>query len=126
VDRLFHRVRGSLNVLGVEMIEDFEVLFRTVAYVRCHDRGVQRPFRSDRPTWILGIARASGPSGDESDCSFHDLPQSRPVYQASSPHLCRSSFAGNPFTKQVRQHLPRERSGHKGVHDAVQLAWNDP
>ena len=40
VDRLFHRVRGSLNVLGVEMIEDFEVLFKSLAYARCHDRTV--------------------------------------------------------------------------------------
>jgi len=46
VDRLFHRVRGSLNVLGVEMIEDFEVLFKTLAYVRCHDRAAQRPLRA--------------------------------------------------------------------------------
>src|SRR5258708_16050470 len=67
VDRLFHRFRGSLNVLGVEMIEDFEVLFKTLAYVRCHDRTVQRPLRSDRPTRILGIARAFCASGDETD-----------------------------------------------------------
>src|SRR5258706_13005079 len=41
------------------------------------------------------------------------------------PCVCRSGLAGNPFTKQVRQHLPGERSGHEGVHDAVQPAWND-
>src|ERR1700756_546275 len=34
-------------------------------------------------------------------------------------------LAGKPFTKQVRLHLPRKRSGHEGVHDAVQPAWND-
>ena len=32
---------------------------------------------------------------------------------------------GKPFTKHVRLHLPRTRSGHEGVHDAVQPAWND-
>ena len=32
---------------------------------------------------------------------------------------------GKPFTKQVRQHLPRERSGDEGVPDAVEPAWND-
>ena len=29
------------------------------------------------------------------------------------------------FTNHVRLHLPRKRSGHEGVHDAVQPAWND-
>src|SRR5262245_42391633 len=38
---------------------------------------------------------------------------------------CNSGLAGKPFTKHVRLHLPRKRSGHKGVHDAVQPAWND-
>ena len=37
----------------------------------------------------------------------------------------RSGLAGKPFTKHVRLHLPRKRSGHEGVHDAVQSAWND-
>src|SRR5438093_11786419 len=87
--RLFHRVRGSLNVLGVEMIEDFDVLFKTLAYVRCHDRTVQRPLRSDRPTRILGIARGFGTSGEETDCLLHDSPHSQPVNQASA-----RAFAG--------------------------------
>src|SRR6266404_6051123 len=30
-----------------------------------------------------------------------------------------------PFTKQVRLHLPRKRSGHERVQDAVQPAGND-
>ena len=30
-----------------------------------------------------------------------------------------------PFTKHVRLHLPRTRSGHEGVHDAVQPTRND-
>ena len=30
-----------------------------------------------------------------------------------------------PFTKHVRLDLPRKRSGHEGVHDAVQPTWND-
>src|SRR6185436_10279607 len=37
----------------------------------------------------------------------------------------RSGLAGKPFTKHVRLHLPRKRSGHEVVHDAVQPAWND-
>src|SRR5258708_9177521 len=41
------------------------------------------------------------------------------------PRVCRSGLAGKPFTKHVRLHLPRKRSGHEGVHDAVQPAWND-
>ena len=39
------------------------------------------------------------------------------------PRAC--GLAGKPFTKHVRLHLPRKRSGHEGVHDAVQPAWND-
>src|SRR5260370_20713452 len=85
VDRLFHRVRGSLNVLGVEMIEDFKVLFKTLAYVRCHDRTVQHTLRSDRPVWILGIARAFGTSGDETVCLFHDWPHSQPLLSGLRP-----------------------------------------
>src|SRR5260221_12503906 len=42
-----------------------------------------------------------------------------------SPCVCRSGLARKPFTKDVRLYLPRERSGHEGVHDAVQPAWND-
>src|SRR5258708_2399486 len=34
-------------------------------------------------------------------------------------------LAGKPFTKQVRLHLPRKRSGHESVQYAVQPAWND-
>jgi hypothetical protein len=41
------------------------------------------------------------------------------------PCVCRSGLAGKPFTKQFRLHLPRKRSGHEGVQDAVQPAWND-
>src|SRR5579862_6181421 len=70
------------------MIEDFEVL-QNCAYSRCHDRSVQRPFRSDRSTWNLGIARTSGPSGDASDCSFHDYPSRGPFIR---PPAC--TFAG--------------------------------
>src|SRR5258708_3500315 len=107
------------------MIEDFEVLFKTLAYVLCHDRTVQRSLRSDRPTRILGIARAFGPPARRPIACFHDSSHSRPVYQASSLRLCRSGFAGKSFTKQFRLQLPRKRSGHEGVHDAVQPAWND-
>src|SRR5712691_2772804 len=97
LDRLFHRVRGSLSVLGVEMIEDFEVLFKTLAYVRCRDCTVQRPLRSDRPTRILGIARAFGTSGDETDCLFHDSPHSQPVYQASARAFARADLLASPL-----------------------------
>src|SRR5260370_23611930 len=38
---------------------------------------------------------------------------------------CNSGLAGKPFTEHVRLHLPRKRTGHEGVHDAVQPAWND-
>ena len=38
---------------------------------------------------------------------------------------CNSGLAGKPFTKQVRQHLPRKRSGDEGVQYAVEPAWND-
>src|ERR1700752_2930982 len=38
---------------------------------------------------------------------------------------CNSGLAGKPFTEHVRLHLSRKRSGHEGVHDAVQPAWND-
>src|SRR5438128_10878461 len=41
------------------------------------------------------------------------------------PCVCRSGLVGKPFTKQVRLHLPRKRSGHEGVQYAVQSAWND-
>src|ERR1700719_2581707 len=41
------------------------------------------------------------------------------------PCVCRSGLAGKPFTKQVCQQLARNRSGHEGVHDAVQPAWDD-
>src|SRR5260370_5541938 len=34
-------------------------------------------------------------------------------------------LAGKPFTNQVRLDFPRKRSGHEGVQDAVQPAWND-
>src|SRR5437899_3484869 len=36
-----------------------------------------------------------------------------------------SQSTGKPFTNHVRLHLPRKRSGHEGVQDAVQPAWND-
>src|SRR5260370_32916533 len=48
-------------------------------------------------------------------CSFSGL----------RPSDCRRVRARERFTNQVRLHLPRKRSGHEGVHDAVQPAWND-
>src|SRR5260221_14502698 len=51
----------------------------------------------------------------------------RRVYPLSGrpASTCNSGLAGKPFTNHVRLHLPRKRSGHEGVHDAVQPAWND-
>src|SRR5258706_9772809 len=51
----------------------------------------------------------------------------RRVYPLSGrpASTCNSGLAGKPFTKHVRLHLPRKKSGHEGVHDAVQPAWND-
>src|SRR5258708_34165940 len=37
----------------------------------------------------------------------------------------KSGLAGKPFINQVRFDFPRKRSGHEGVQDAVQPAWND-
>src|SRR5258707_13085499 len=42
-----------------------------------------------------------------------------------SPCVCRSGLTRKPFTKDVRLYLPRKRSGHEGVHDAIQPAWNN-
>src|SRR6266446_6001343 len=52
----------------------------------------------------------------------------RPVARQRSglcPCDCRSGLVGKPFTKQVRLHLPRKRSGHESVQYAIQPAWND-
>src|SRR5258708_16757948 len=37
----------------------------------------------------------------------------------------KSGLAGKPFIYQVRLDFPCKRSGHEGVQDAVQPAWND-
>jgi len=41
--RFFQPVSGCMNVVSVEAIEDFEVLFKAFADVRRQDRTVQRP-----------------------------------------------------------------------------------
>src|SRR4029077_12209260 len=41
------------------------------------------------------------------------------------PSDCRRGRARERFTNHVRLYLPRKRSWHEGVHDAVQPAWND-
>src|SRR5260370_21315061 len=51
--------------------------------------------------------------------------QSEARLSGGSPCVSRRGLARKPFTKDVRLYLPRERSGHEGVHDAVQPAWND-
>src|SRR5260370_41474880 len=53
------------------------------------------------------------------------VPHSQPVNQASARAYAGAGLARKPFTKDVRLYLPRKRSGHEGVHDAVQPAWND-
>src|SRR6266478_5564072 len=47
-------------------------------------------------------------------CSFSGL----------RPSDCRRGPDRERFTNHVRLHLPRKRSGHEGVHDAVQSARN--
>src|SRR5216683_2984378 len=47
------------------------------------------------------------------------------LFSGPRPSDCRRWPARKPFTKQFRLQLPRKRSGHEGVHDPVQPAWND-
>src|SRR5258708_3591920 len=46
-DRFLERLGSRLNVLGVEMIEDLEVLLISSADVSCEDRAVQGSLRSE-------------------------------------------------------------------------------
>src|SRR5260370_14222636 len=65
------------------------------------------------------VTDAAGTAGDQNRIAreFHN--------SGLRPCVCRSGLVGKPFTKQVRLHLPRKRSGHEGVQYAVQPAWND-
>src|SRR6267378_5247465 len=54
---------------------------------------------------------------------FHFLQRSQ--LHSSTISTCNDGLAGKPFINHVRLHLPRTGSGHEGVHDAVQPAWND-
>src|ERR1700682_3732320 len=57
--RFFQPVSGCMNVVSVEVIEDFEVLFIAFADLRCQDRTVQSPLGSgDRWPRIAGIDHA--------------------------------------------------------------------
>src|SRR5258708_15661226 len=59
-------VSGCMNVVSVEVIEDFEVLFIAFADLRCQDRTVQSPLGSgDRWPRIEGIAHAFNGFSDE-------------------------------------------------------------
>src|SRR5258708_4989655 len=59
--RFFQPVSGCMNVVSVEAIEDFEVLFIAFADLRCQDRTVQSPLGSgDRCPRIAGITHAFG------------------------------------------------------------------
>src|SRR5260370_8827052 len=51
--------------------------------------------------------------------------QSEARLSGRSPCVSRGGLTRKAFAKDVRLYLPRERSGHEGVHDAVQPAWND-
>ena len=44
--RLFQPVSACMNVVSVEVIEDFEVFFIAFADLRCQDRPVQSPLGS--------------------------------------------------------------------------------
>src|ERR1700686_996887 len=50
---------------------------------------------------------------------------SRPSVIRPPPVRLQERTCWQPFTKQVRQHLPRKRSGDEGVQYAVEPAWND-
>src|SRR5260370_33271251 len=94
--------------------------------VRSLDRGtsastVQRPLGSDRPTRILGIARAFGTPGEEIDCLLHDSPHSQPVNQALARALTGADLLASPlsiksasislaieaFTRALKMKFPR-------------------
>src|ERR1700722_17530074 len=56
---------------------------------------------------------------------MHVPQRSRMATEKREPSPRKSGLAGKPFINQVRLDFPRKRSGHEGVQDAVQPAWND-
>src|SRR5437879_7989271 len=70
--RFLQPVSGCMNVVSVEVIEDFEVLFITFADLRCQDRTVQCTLGSGgRWPRIAGIVNTFGDFGDEIHWFFH-------------------------------------------------------
>jgi hypothetical protein len=70
--RFFQPVSGRMNVVSIEVIEDFEVLFIAFADLRCQDRTVQDTLGSgDRWPRIAGIVNALGDFSDEIHWFFH-------------------------------------------------------
>jgi hypothetical protein len=70
--RFFQPVSGCMNVVSVEVIEDFEVLFIAFADLRCQDRIIQSPLGSgDRRPRIAGIVNTVGDFSDEIHWFFH-------------------------------------------------------
>ena len=58
-------------------------------------------------------------------CTLGDRSDRGWLQKSASPSPRKSGLAGKPFINQVRLDFPRKRSGHEGVQDAVQPAWND-
>src|SRR6267154_4985694 len=66
---------------------------------------------------IVDAVRLDARKGGRSDRGW--------LQKSASPSPRKSGLAGKPFIYQVRLDFPRKRSGHEGVQDAVQPAWND-
>src|SRR6266851_2683923 len=101
--RFFQPVSASMNVVSVEVIEDFEVLFITFADLRCQNRTVQCPLGSgDRWTRIAGIAHAFGGFSDEAH--WFSIVR-RPRFVAHFRHSFRPNMCVSFGRLDVMQHL---------------------
>src|SRR5882762_5445666 len=101
--RFFQPVSGCTNVVSVEVIEDFEVLFIAFADLRCQNRTVQCPLGSgDRWTRIAGIAHAFGGFSDETHWFSIVL---RPRFVAHFRHSFRPTMCVSFARLDVMQHL---------------------
>src|SRR5712671_6663120 len=84
---------------------------------------------------VLGIARAFGTSGEETDCLLHDSPHSQPVNQASARAFAGADLLASPLpsmsasifrareagTRAFMMRLPtwqNDRSAHSHIMDA--------
>jgi hypothetical protein len=71
---------------------------------------------------VGGTAMAGWPLTARGSCPLRIPPN------AGFDHYGRDAVAdllASPLPSMSASHLPRKRSGHEGVHDAVQPAWND-